>query len=133
MMAQILVVDDDQDVAESLSDILVDEGHEVRIAANGLEGLLSATSQIPSLVLLDVEMPVLSGPDMAYQLRLRDEGVEHVPIVLMSGSTRLEQAVRRVGTPYYLAKPFSLDAMLALVNRALHERVPPAPAASLAD
>lgn len=130
MMAEILVVDDDQDVAESLSDVLAVEGHDVRIAANGLEGLLCVTSRVPALVLLDVEMPVLSGPDMAEKLRAQDKGVERVPIVLMSGSTRLEQAVRRVGTPYFLAKPFTLDALLALVKRALHERVPPAPAAS---
>ena len=126
-MADLLIVDDDMDVAELLGEALAHRGYRIRIARNGEEGLRELSIQIPDAVLLDVEMPVLDGPGMAYQMFLRDLGLESIPVVLLSGVVDLEDVAARVGTPYFLGKPYSLDAVFSLCERALAERTPPRP------
>jgi CheY-like chemotaxis protein len=123
----LLIADDDSDLGDLLAEALADEGHQVRIARNGKEGLRLVTERQPDLVLLDVEMPVLDGPDMAYQLFLRNCGNEKIPIVLVSGLVDLPRAAAAVGTPYFLAKPYDVGAVVAIVDRALAERIPPLP------
>jgi len=126
-MADLLVVDDDIDVAGLMAELLCAEGHVVRVARNGAEGLILVAERHPDLVLLDVEMPVLTGPDMAYRMLLRDCGQENIPILLLSGIVTLPLVAARVGTPYFLAKPYTVDAVLDLMQRALRERTPPSP------
>lgn len=126
-MAKCLIVEDDPDIGESLSSILDDEGYKVRIAHDGREGLDEISKEIPDIVLLDVEMPVLNGPDMAYELFIQDCGKEFIPIVLLSGVANLKQVAEQVGTPYFLAKPYSIDRLLNLVQRALTEKRAPVP------
>ena len=124
-MAELLLVDDDRDIADTLADFLRDQGHRVRIAVDGEEGLRLLRENCPDVVLLDVEMPVLDGPRMAHGMFLHDLGQERVPILFLSGAADLERVAGRVGTPYYLPKPFSLDRLLQTLARALRERVPP--------
>ena len=124
-MADLLVVDDDPDLAESLASLLEAEGHEVRTAQNGQEGLKLVAQRHPDLVLLDVEMPVLTGPEMSYQMFVHDVGQEKIPIVLLSGITNLFKVADIVGTPYFLPKPCSFEAISSLVARGLVERRAP--------
>jgi CheY-like chemotaxis protein len=131
-MADLLIVDDNEDLGDLLEEILVDAGHHVRRAANGEQGLLELNNRAPDLVLLDVEMPVLDGPSMAYQMLVRDCGLEAIPIVLLSGVVGLEHVAARVGTPYFLGKPYSMEDIIAMSERALRERVPPVPRAEVA-
>ena len=125
-MANILFVDDDLDIAEAFSDLLRSEGHEVRTASTGEEGLqLLRAEPLPSTVVLDVDMPILGGPGMAHQMLLHDAGEEKIPILLMSGRIDLPQVAARMGTPYFLRKPANIHAFLDLLDRALRERVAP--------
>lgn len=126
-MSKLLVVDDDPDVAEALSSVLEDEGHEVAIAGDGQRGLEQIARSRPDAVLLDVEMPVLDGPSMVARLVARDSGDETIPIVLVSGAGELSQIARRVGTPYFLTKPYSIANLSALLERAVTEHLPPEP------
>lgn len=126
-MADVLIVDDDFDMVDVCADVLRFDGHHVRFARNGQEGLARITEALPDLLLCDVEMPVLTGPDMAYRMFLRDAGQEKIPIILSSGARDLREIAARVGTPYFLAKPFSVDHLRALTVRALAERTPPRP------
>ena len=126
-MADLLIIDDDVDSADALADILRAEGHEVRVGFNGQEGLSLVHERTPALVLLDVEMPLVSGPAMAYEMFLRDTGLEEVPIVLLSGVQNLADVAVTVGTPYFLGKPYRLETLLALVGRVLSERTAPRP------
>lgn len=103
------------------------DGHDVRFARNGQEGLARVTETLPDLLLCDVEMPVLNGPDMAYRMFVRDAGQEKIPIILSSGARDLHDIAARVGTPYFLAKPFSVESLRALMARALTEQTPPRP------
>ncbi len=126
-MADVLIVDDSPDLRALLGTIVETAGHEVREASDGRKGLDAVRRRSPDLVLLDVEMPVLSGPEMAYELFLRDCGDENIPVVLLSGVVGLGEVAARAGTPYFLAKPYSPEALLQMVDRALKERIPPRP------
>ncbi len=126
-MADLLVVDDDPDMAELLGEALAYHGHQVRIARDGADGLYELSVRRPDAVLLDVEMPILDGPGMACQMFVRNCGLETIPIILLSGVIDLERVAARVGTPYFLGKPYALGAVMALCDRALAERTPPVP------
>ncbi|HTQ48252.1 MAG TPA: response regulator, partial [Polyangiaceae bacterium] len=88
-MADLLIVDDDEDVADVLSELLGCEGHHIRVAHDGLEGMACLAQGSPDAILLDVDMPRVTGPEMAYRLFLRDAGDEKIPIVLLSGKVDL--------------------------------------------
>jgi DNA-binding NtrC family response regulator len=126
-MADLLIVDDDEDIAGAIADLLTCEGHVVRTAHDGLEGLARLRESKADLILLDVDMPRLTGPAMAYEAFLLDAGLERIPIVLMSARQDLPRVASRVGTPYFLAKPSSFEVLQEQMARALAERTPPRP------
>ena len=125
-MAHLLLVDDDSDIVESFGDLLRGMGHDVRTASTGEEGLaVLRAAPLPDAVVLDVDMPVLSGPGMAHKMLLHDAGEQNIPIVLTSAREDLPQIAGRMGTPYFLAKTGDIDAFLNLLDRALRERKAP--------
>jgi DNA-binding response OmpR family regulator len=126
-MARLLVVDDDPDIGDMLAELLREDGHSVRVARDGAEGLALLSEILPDAVLLDVEMPLLTGPQMAMRMFLHNCGQEAIPIVLQSGVKNLHLVAALVNTPYFLSKPFAVEEMLELVRRALSERVAPRP------
>jgi DNA-binding NtrC family response regulator len=126
-MASIVLIDDDDDMRETMADLLSIEGHEVRTARNGVEGLQALDDRFPQLVVTDIEMPVLDGRAMVFRMFVENLGRENVPVIVSSGAADLEEIAKALGTPYYLAKPFSLDALTATVDRALAEAIPPRP------
>jgi CheY-like chemotaxis protein len=126
-MADILIVDDSSDIRKLLGAIVEMAGHNVREASDGRRGLQAVSDRAPDLVLLDVEMPILSGPEMAYQLFLRNCGDEKIPVILQSGIVGLLEIADMVGTPYFLQKPYTPEALLGMVDRALQEHIAPRP------
>ena len=126
-MSDVLIVDDNIDIAEPLRQILEMEGHQVRMAGDGLEGLDSVEEAFPDIILLDVEMPLLDGPGMARRLQILNTGREKIPIVLLSATRDLRSIAGRVGTPYYLEKPYSIDRFLMVFQAALNDRIYPKP------
>jgi CheY-like chemotaxis protein len=126
-MADILIVEDDPDLAATLAQLLEFEGHTVRVAFNGQEGLHAMDEHLPDLILLDIEMPVLDGPGMAYAAIAENAGRERIPIILSSGYAELDAVADALGTPYRISKPCSLEALMALVARSLSERRAPSP------
>jgi CheY-like chemotaxis protein len=124
-MADIVIVDDDEDMADLLSAFLRTTGHDVRVGRNGAEGLELVRTHAPDAIVLDVEMPVMSGPDMAIKLLIHDCGLERIPLILCSGVLQLPQVAAEVGTPYFLSKPYALDTLQRTLSRVLVERTPP--------
>jgi CheY-like chemotaxis protein len=127
-MAKILVVDDDSDVVRATVRMLASSGYDVETAANGADGLLILDeTSLPDCVVLDVDMPTLSGPEMAAAMVERDHGKENVPILLVSGRPDLPAVAARVGTPYSLSKGSAEYPRLLLetLARALAEKKPP--------
>jgi CheY-like chemotaxis protein len=130
-MANVLIVDDNLDTVELSADLLESAGHRIQRGYNGEEGLKSLDARpLPDCVLLDVDMPVLTGPEMAHRMLLHDAGEEKIPILLVSGRNDLPEVAARMGTPYFLRKasPDYGDALLKLLDRALQERRAPAAA-----
>ena len=107
--------------------LLEGEGHQVRAAYDGQHGLTLLRQTYPDLVVLDVEMPKLTGPEMSYRMIVEDSGLELIPILLYSGIDQFAKVAAAVGTPYFLAKPFQIKTLLDMVAKALDERIPPTP------
>jgi CheY-like chemotaxis protein len=124
---ELLVIDDDPDMRDLLAYILAGLGHVVRTAENGASGLALLERDAPDLLVMDVDMPVLDGRDTAREIRLRNHGLERIPIVLISGTMDLALVASEVGTPYFLTKPCDLSEVVEVVERALRERILPAP------
>ena len=124
-----LVVEDDEAIADVLRRSLRAEGHEVQSAADGVEALAQAEQFVPDLVILDLGLPRLDGTEVLK--RLRDEG--DVPILILTARTETEDRVEGLdaGADDYLPKPFEREELLAR-TRALLRRRPPRGSASLA-
>jgi CheY-like chemotaxis protein len=130
-ITNILIVDDDLDTVELSRHLLESAGHHVKTGHTGIEGLRSLhTKPLPDCILLDVDMPMLSGPGMAHQMLLHDTGEEDIPIILVSGRDDLPEIAARMGTPYFLRKASHNygKVLLQIVARALVERLAPASA-----
>lgn len=126
-MTQILVVEDDESIRGLVSEVLRDDGYQVREARNGLEALTQISNGLPDLIVLDLMMPVMDGWQFVEQCRHRP-GCADVPIVVTSASHDLPntaERLRALGVRTCLAKPFDVDGLLALVER----YAPVAPAA----
>jgi two-component system, OmpR family, response regulator MprA len=126
--ARVLVVEDDDDIAQVLQRSLRLEGYETRIAADGETALDSAAEFVPDLVILDLGLPKLDGIDVARRLRASDD----VPILMLTARDALESRVEGLdsGADDYLVKPFERQELLARM-RALLRRRPPRGSASL--
>lgn len=112
--APILVVDDDPSILATVSEILDLEGYPVQTAVNGAEALRVVERMPPSLVLLDMRMPVMDGWDFAGALRQR--GL-HPPILVMTAAQNAARWAAEIGAAGYVAKPFELDDLLTAVER----------------
>jgi CheY-like chemotaxis protein len=127
-MANVLIVDDNADTVALSVQLLESAGHRVQTGCNGQEGLKCLSEGgLPDCVLLDVEMPVLDGPEMAHEMLLHDAGEEDIPILLVSAREDLPQLANRMGTPYFLAKASANygRTLLAMVELAVRERRAP--------
>src|SRR6476659_2547196 len=122
-MQQILVVDDEVGIRELLSEILRDEGYQVRLAENAGQARAQRGIGRPDLVLLDIWMPDTDGITLLKEWA--SSGLLTMPVVMMSGHGTIDTAVEatRIGAYDFLEKPIALQKLLATVSRAL--RAPP--------
>ena len=113
----ILIVEDDADLREALSEVLRDEGYAVAMAADGREALdrLRGESR-PSLILLDLTMPVMTGWQFRDAQR-QDPDLSEIPVVVLSASDRLAEKMGPLGVADYVRKPIELDRLLRLIER----------------
>jgi len=114
-ICRILVVDDDEVILAAVSGILGQEGFRVETATNGSEALDCVERSSPDVVLLDMRMPVLDGWAFARVLREREI---HLTIVVMTAAQDARVWAEEIGANAYLAKPFDLDDLIAVVERA---------------
>jgi two-component system nitrogen regulation response regulator NtrX len=115
----ILVVDDEQDIRQLVSEILEDEGYEVAMAENAAEARKQKALRRPHLILLDIWMPDCDGITLLREWVAEDDAL--CPVIMMSGHASVESAVEatRLGAYDFLEKPLSLAKLLLIVERAL--------------
>jgi two-component system NtrC family sensor kinase len=121
MYERVLIIDDSQEIRDFLSDyILKPKGFEVLMASNGLMGLEMAIAKEPDLMIVDQQMPRLTGIEVLE--KLRERGIE-VPAILATAHGSEETAVQafRLGIRDYVIKPFDADEISESVDRALRE------------
>jgi len=112
----ILIVEDDDDIREALTQILQLEGYVVREASNGREALdISAQNPTPSLILLDLMMPVMDGWQFRAE-QMKDPILSKVPVVVISADASVHEKVASFGAASVLPKPISLDRLLRAVE-----------------
>src|SRR5262245_670798 len=118
-MQQVLVVDDEIGIRELLSEILRDEGYQVRLAENAAAARAYRTQTRPDLVLLDIWMPDTDGITLLKEWA--SSGLLTMPVVMMSGHGTIDTAVEatRIGAYDFLEKPIALQKLLATAGRAL--------------
>ena len=117
-MATILIVDDEFALAELLAELLGLRGHTVMLAINGISGLAALNSNDVDLVISDVMMPVMTGPQMIAAMR-ETPRLARIPVVLISAEPRL-----LADAPFAqatLTKPFGPAALYAQVDRLLED------------
>lgn len=123
-MSQILVVDDEMGIRELLSEILGEEGHQVRLAQNAGEARSVRNRMRPDLVLLDIWMPDTDGITLLKEWA--SSGQLTMPVVMMSGHGTIDTAVEatRIGAFGFLEKPITLQRLLTTVGQALRQPAP---------
>lgn len=123
MTPKILLVEDEEKLAQFIQMELGYEGYEVTVTHDGLSGLMAARDREPDLILLDWMMPGLSGIEVCR--RLRSTGVS-VPVILLTAKDDISDRVTGLdaGADDYVVKPFSIEELLARVRAHLRRNQP---------
>jgi DNA-binding response OmpR family regulator len=124
MRARILIVDDHPTMREAMRLVLVDEGFTVDEAADGARALDLVASDRPDLVLLDLNIPGISGPDLLEALKA-SRATSGIPVVVVTAEDEEgRRAAMQAGAEDYLPKPFSPRALVQTVEQVLEGSEP---------
>ncbi len=120
IMAKILIVDDESDIRELLSDVLKDEGYITQTATNAKTALEAMGSFVPDLVILDIWLEGSEFDGIGVLKRIKQTKPQ-LPVIMISGHGNIETAVETIrhGAYDFIEKPFKAEKLLILVNRAI--------------
>jgi CheY-like chemotaxis protein len=111
----ILVVDDDVPIITLMRSLLREFGYEARTATSGAAAIEAARAEVPDLVLLDKNMPGMSGGEVIRALR-GEVGLQQVPILLLTGDPVAPQEIAALGANGTVQKPFDLEDLMARIR-----------------
>lgn len=119
----VLVVEDNADLQFYLKTELSDAYH-ILIEGNGVDGLNTAVSQIPDLVISDVMMPEMDGNEMCKKIKTNDK-TSHIPVILLTAKGADQDRVEglRVGADVYFSKPFNIEVLKAQIVSIIENRI----------
>jgi DNA-binding NtrC family response regulator len=131
-MAKILIIDDERGIRNTLREILADEGHNVEVAENGINGLQMATKNAHDLIFSDIKMPEMDGIEVLSAIKNTGEYANQntpiasaeTPIVMITGHGDVETAVQalKLGAYDFLLKPLDLNRILITTKNALESK-----------
>lgn len=110
----VLVVDDDEAIAQFVVTLLEDRGYRVHVAHNGRQAMEVLSHTRPRVLLLDLMLPIVNGWELARTMRATP-ALEDVPIIVMSAHSDGADEALEVGAAGYLSKPFDLDELFSCV------------------
>ena len=113
---RILVVDDDPDIRDLLTDVLLDEGYQVLSAGDGQQALNVLEETKPDLIILDLMMPVMDGWQF-YEVAKQRGFVDHIPVIIMSAINNPQATAMSLQAAGYVAKPFVIDTLVTEVRK----------------
>lgn len=125
---KILVIDDEKDILDLMTEILSEEGYEIETASDGAEGFEKMHQVLPELVILDMNMPGMSGMEVYYKIYNSAKQRPMFPVLAVTGRSDLESLFRELNVDGYMTKPFKVDALIEEVNlifRKRYGRLPP--------
>jgi CheY-like chemotaxis protein len=127
--AFVMVVDDDTDLREAITEMLQDSAYSVVGAANGKEALdfLRGTTSLPCIILLDLMMPIMDGKTFRAEL-LKDPKLSEIPVVVLSAHANMDSVLAGVTVSAKLRKPVQMGSLMALVDRHCKNAAAPAEA-----
>ena len=122
---RIVVVDDDRDIATAVRDLLIPDGFSVDTPAEPRAALIETIREVPDLVILDVNMPGMTGWEFCAILR-RQSATREVPILFLTGRSEVKDRITamQLGGSDFLAKPFGADELRRKVRSLLPESQP---------
>jgi DNA-binding response OmpR family regulator len=116
---RILLVDDDNEIVESMRTVLETRGYEILVAKDGNQGLVMAESESPDLIVLDMMMPKRSGFLVLEKLRRSRPDPVRVIMITANEGSRHKAYAEMLGVDDYIRKPFAMDRLLDSVDRLL--------------
>ena len=114
----VLVVDDEIDILDSLEAVLEIDGYDTVRCSDPLKALDLMRTHTPDLIILDVMMPMKSGPEILLEMKAQSD-LKHIPVILMSAGTTSKYEKETYKWDIYMKKPFDLEELLANVKSLL--------------
>ena len=117
MKKKIMIVDDETDLLKVTCYRIEKSGYDVCSASDGKMALEVIAKECPDLVLLDIRLPELNGPEVCVWIK-KDEKLKHIPVVLFTASTQnIEEKAAACGAEDYITKPFSSEELLEKIKK----------------
>jgi CheY-like chemotaxis protein len=118
LTGRVLVVEDDPELLQAISEAIEAEGYEVRRARHGLDALgqLRSGRRAPDVILLDLMMPIMNGWQFRHAQR-QDSDLAHIPVVVVSAKTDSAQHAAWLEADDYIQKPIALDRLLEAIQK----------------
>jgi two-component system, cell cycle response regulator DivK len=123
MTKRILVIEDQEDLRGILRDLFTRSGYVVLEASDGAAGVVSAKSERPDIILMDIQMPVIDGYEATRQIK-GDPALRQIPLVAISSFAMKgdEEKARAAGCDQYVTKPYSPIALLRMIRSYLGDK-----------
>jgi two-component system cell cycle response regulator DivK len=124
MRKRILVIEDQEDNRRILRDLLTSVGYEIIEAVTGEEGVTAATTHVPDLILMDIQLPGLDGYDATRRIKANPV-LRHIPIIAVTSYALSGDDVKAfaAGCDGYVSKPFSPRVLMAKIREFLQDTV----------
>ncbi len=117
---KILLVDYERDFAKALKIRLKDNGYDVLLAFDSIQGVVMARKERPHLIILEVMIPGGGGVAVAKRLKLSTD-TSHIPIIVLTDIPGVEERVYEAGAFYHLMKPYNPHELLGVIRMALEQ------------